>query len=77
MNEEIAALSKRLENATGQIAALTIATRALLTTHPAKDLAAQRFHDEFEQTFSIVLPRPYPEGFVDGLQMVRKMFLKP
>lgn len=66
----------QLQFVAGQVAAQTIAIRAMLMTHPAKTQAAQRFQDEFEQAFSRVLPRPYPEEFVDGLQTVREMFLK-
>lgn len=67
----------KLDFLTGQVAAQTLAIRALLMTHPAKDEAVARFHDEFEQAFSRVLPRAFPDQFVDGLQTVRGMFLEP
>ena len=66
----------RLDFLTGQIAAQNIAIRALLTTHPSRTDAAARFHDEFEQAFSRVLPREFSDAFVEGLQTVRGMFLK-
>lgn len=69
-------IETRLDLLTGQLAALELMVRALLITHPSKDAADARFHDEFEQAFSRVLPRAFPEGFVDGLQQTRAKLLK-
>lgn len=76
MNDDLNKLAERLDNVTGQVAAMTLAIRALLTTHHDKKQVAARFCDEFEKAFAKVLPNKFPEGFVDGLQTVREMFLK-
>lgn len=74
MNEQ-SEIERRVAFLMGQVSVLGMALQAALMHHPRRTEVALSIHENYEKAVSRVLPRGFPEAFLDGMKTARDLYL--